>query len=295
MNDLAPRSLGDIEARFLARRAGAPEAAAAAEAAIRCALGIAAGEPALAPLLSAARAVGQAVEDHGAGFPPGREPAYHDRHHQAEAALAMGWLTAAAREAGLISAAEAGLGTLAMIGHDLFHDGSEAGPPGRLERQSADAAAALAGAAGLDADTLFTLRRMIEGTEFARLPEPGLLLALAREADVLGSLCPRLGWRLGEALAAERRADGDVHAARAASFAGRLAFLAILPAPTPPGIALGLAQARADQIAAFVQAATDAGLPAATPATCAAALDTLPRNLARARYEAALRGGRAAP
>ena len=262
---------------------------------MRCALGTAAADPGMAPMLRAALAVGAAVERHGAGFAPGREPAYHDRHHQAEAALAMGWLTAAAREAGLISAAEAGLGTLAMIGHDLLHDGREAGPPGRLERQSADATAALAGAAGLGAGELTALRRLIDGTEFARPPEPGILLALAREADVLGSLCPLLGWRLGEALAAERRADGDALAGRVASFAGRLGFLGVLPAPTPPGQALGLAQALADQIAAFARAASAAGLPAATPAAAAAALDTLPRVIARAHYEAALPGGRAAP
>lgn len=262
---------------------------------MRCALGTAAAAPAMAPMLRAALAVGAAVERHGAGFPPGAEPAYHDRHHQAEAALAMGWLTALAREAGLITAAEAGLGTLAMIGHDLLHDGSEAGPTGRLERQSADAAAALAIAEGLGAGDVAELRRLILGTEFARPPEPGSLLALAREADVLGSLCPTLGWRLSDALAAERRADGDAQADRVASFAGRLGFLGVLPAPTPPGQALGLAQARADQIAAFARAAADAGLPAATPAAGAAALDTLPRDIARARYEAALLGGRAAP
>lgn len=295
LNDPAPRSLGEIEARFLARRAGPPDAAAAAEAAMRCALGASAAKPALTPLLRASVALGQAVEDHGAGFPPGREPAYHDRHHQAEAALAMGWLAAAAREAGLISAAEAGVGTLAMIGHDLLHDGSEAGPPGRLERQSTDAAAALAAAAGVRAEAIATLRRLIEGTEFARPAAPGILLALAREADVLGSLCPLLGWQLGEALAAERRADGDAQAGRVASFAGRLGFLGVLPPPTLPGAALGLGQARADQIAAFAGAAATAGRPAATPAAGAAVLDTLPRDIARALYEAALSGSGAAP
>ncbi len=298
LNDPIPRSLNEIEARFLARRAGPPDAAAAAAAAMRCALGPSTAEPALAPLLRAAVALGQAVEDHGAGFPPGREPAYHDRHHQAEAALAMGWLAAAAREAGLISAAEAGVGTLAMIGHDLLHDGSEAGPAGRLERQSADAAAALALAEGVRAEAIATLRRLIEGTEFARPAGPGILLALAREADVLGSLCPRLGWRLGEALAAERRADGDAHADRVASFSGRLGFLSVLPPPTAIGRALGLAEARAAQVAAFTRAAADAGVGATTPAAAAAALDALPRDAARAAYDAALAalgGDHAAP
>ncbi len=262
---------------------------------MRCALGAGWGEVAFIPLLHAARATGRAVEAHGAGFPPGAEPAYHDRHHQAEAALAMGWLTAIAREAGLVTAAEAGLGTLAMIGHDLLHDGSEAGPPGRLERQSAEVAAALAGAAGLGAAELAELRRLILGTEFARPPEPGLLLALAREADVLGSLCPRLGWQLGEALAAERRTDGDAQASRVASFAGRLSFLCALPPPTAPGRTLGLAVALADQVAAFARAAAEAGLAAATPAAGAAALDALPRDVARAHYDDALVAGRAAP
>ncbi|MBR0657547.1 hypothetical protein [Plastoroseomonas arctica] len=298
MNDPVPTSFADIEARLLARRAGPPDAAAAAEAAMRCALGAAASSPTLAPMLRAAIAVGEAVERHGAAFPPGAEPAYHDRHHQAEAALGMGWLTAAAREAGLITVDQAGLGTLAMIGHDLLHDGSEAGPPGRLERQSADEVAQLATAQGLAAADVAELHRLILGTEFARTPEPGTLLALAREADLLGSLCPTLGWRLSQALAAERRADGDVQADRVASFSGRLGFLGVVPPPTPVGRMLGLAESRAAQIEAFTRAAADAGLPAATPAAAAAALDTLPRDAARALYVSALAvltAGRPAP
>jgi len=284
-----PTEFADIEARLLARRAGPPLAVAAAEAAMRCAIGAdATASPAMAPMLRAAVAVGAAVERHGAAFPPGAEPAYHDRHHQAEAALVMGWLTAAARRAGLITPAEAALGTLAMIGHDLFHDGSEAGPPGRLEALSATATAALAAAEGVPPGVTEALRMLILGTEFARAPEPGLLLALAREADLMGSLCPRLGWQLSEALAAERRADGDAHAGRVASFAGRLGFLGIVPPPTPIGRSLGLAEARDAQVAAFAHAAADAGLDAATPATAAAALDALPRAAARARYVAAL-------
>ncbi|MBR0662868.1 hypothetical protein GXW71_00730 [Roseomonas hellenica] len=282
----APASLAEAEAYFLARRAGPPDAAAAGEAAMRWALGDAL--PAWPALLHAAQAIGAAVERHGAGFPPGAEPAYHDRHHQAEAGLAMGWLCGAARAAGLLSAEQAGIGVLAMAGHDLLHDGTETGPPGRLEAQSAAATAAIAAASGVVPATAALVHDLILSTEFTRPLGPELLPHLAREADLMGSLCPVLGWRLSEALAAERRAAGHPAPDHVASFAGRLGFLHILPTATPIGVGFGLEAAGRAQIAAFGRAAQRLGLIDTAPDAAAAALDRLPRDQARALYDAAL-------
>jgi hypothetical protein len=74
------------EARLLARRSRAADPAGAAIEA----LGLASGTPQPADLAAVARAIGEAVQAHGASFPAGQEPAYHNRHHQAEATLAAG-------------------------------------------------------------------------------------------------------------------------------------------------------------------------------------------------------------
>lgn len=281
-----PASLAEAEAYFLARRAGPPDTAAAAEAAMRAALGEAL--PAWPAMLEAAQAIGAAVERHGAGFPPGAEPIYHNRHHQAEAALAMGWLCGAACSAALLSAEQAGIGVLAMAGHDLLHDGTETGPPGRLEAQSADMTAAIAASSGVAAATVTLVHALILSTEFTRPLGPELLPHLAREADLMGSLCPHLGWQLSEALAAERRATGHPAPDHVASFAGRLGFLRILPTATTVGREFGLEVSGRVQIAAFGHAARQLGLADATPDAAAAALDRLPRGQARALYDATL-------
>lgn len=281
-----PASLAEAEAYFFARRAGPPDAAAAAEAAMRAALGEVL--PAWPAMLQAARAIGAAVERHGAGFPPGAEPIYHNRHHQAEAALAMGWLCGTARSARLLSAEQAGIGVLAMAGHDLLHDGTETGPPGRLEMQSADTTAAIAAASGVASATVALVHALILSTEFTRPLGPDLLPHLAREADLMGSLCPHLGWQLSEALAAERRATGHPTPDHVASFAGRLGFLRILPTATSTGRDFGLEASGRAQIAAFGHAARQLGLADTTPDAAAVALDRLPRDQARALYDAAL-------
>uniref|UniRef100_UPI0018DF29B4 hypothetical protein n=1 Tax=Roseomonas rosulenta TaxID=2748667 RepID=UPI0018DF29B4 len=176
-------------------------------AAVRAALADAAGtvDPS-APAHRAALAIAQAVQDHGAGFPPGREPAYHDRLHQAEATRAMGWLAGAARHDGLLSREEAGLAVAAMAAHDLLHDGQAHAERGLLERRSAEAAAAIAAAQGLPPDEIAALRRIVLATTWPweHGEATDLPCRLAREADLFASSLPRLGPRLGRLLAREQ-------------------------------------------------------------------------------------------
>lgn len=220
--------------------------------------------------------------------------AYHNRHHVAEAVLAMGWLCGVARRMGVISPTEGVRGVIAMVGHDLLHDGTPPGG-GELEARAADAVIDALQATGRDRATL---RAVILGTDpylvaenAARaagdLPASRLgngvdtLCALANEADVFASLLPDLGEHLTECLALEWRRGGHARADEVESYASRLAFLTSYLRLTPWAAALGIGDLLARQIRAFecIDCPAHSG---------AAALDALPMPEARRRYHSAL-------
>jgi hypothetical protein len=229
------------------------------------------------PARRAAVAIAAAVERHGAAFPPGREPAYHDRHHQAEATRAMGWLAGAARQAGLLSAHEAELAVAAMAAHDLLHDGRVHAERGLLERRSADTAAAIARDAGMDAQDVALLRRIVLATTWPweEAEAEGLACHLAREADLFGSALPRLGPRLSRLLAQELAAAGQPDAAAVATHVARVALLQVLPEPSAAARALGLEAARRIQLRAYAAVAERLALDPPAPQAGAAALDAM--------------------
>jgi hypothetical protein len=233
----------------------------------------------------AARGIADAVLRHAAGFAPEPEPAYHDVAHQAEATLAMGWLCAAARARGLLTARQTVAGVLAMAGHDLLHPGLPAAP-GVLEARSADLSVAIAAEAGLDAGVCDDIRRVILATDPLRPPEQragdDLLARLGQEADLFGSLTPGLGWRLSAALAREWAAAGLRGDPAVDSYAGRLRWLRGLRRATEPGRVFGLDVAVADQIAA-----TEA-CGGGDAAAGAARLDAMAPAAARALWRTAL-------
>jgi hypothetical protein len=245
---------------------------------------------------AAVRALAAAVQTEGAVKP---ELPYHNRHHVAEAVLAMGLLCALARLDGLIDPELAVLGIAAMIGHDRGHDGSPPGD-GRLERQAAELTRPDLVAAGLAPAARAVVTDVILATDPGRVTAnagraagclpgdprgPGfdLLCHMANEADVFASLLPSRGWRMGAALAAEWRGGGHARAATVDSFSGRLAFLRLYRRFSPPAEKLGLGRAVAQQVAAFAWGA-------ASPEDGAAALDRLPRRAAYLRYMDALKG-----
>jgi len=276
----SPRTvLRQAEADLMARRAAAADMAEAVLAALGGLDGAASAVPGAA---AAGQAIAAAVATHRAQFPPGREPPYHDMHHQAHATVAMGWLCAEACRRNALTPAEAVGGILAMAGHDLLHDGSVP-QPGVLEARSADATAALAAGAGVAAPTIALIRRIIAATDPHRPPDPADLPArLAREADLFESITPDLGWRLGAALAREWRAAGSAPEPPIDSYAGRLAFLRALPPTTAMGRVFGLEAAVADQLAAL------AALGAGAAEAGAARLDALPAEAAQAAFRQAL-------
>ena len=226
---------------------------------------------------AAAMAIAEAVQRHGAAFAPGSEPPYHDRHHQAEAIIATGWLAGFARVRGLLDARTALLAVAAMAGHDLLHDGSAGGPRGGLEARSADAAAAIARAAGLDDEGIAAIRRIIRATTWPWQDDeaPDLACRLAREADLFGSTLPCLGPMLARRLAVELAMAGQPDAEAVASHAARLNLLRQMRPHSPPAHAFGLDRTRMQQIAAYGAVARCLGAEPALPEAGAAALDAM--------------------
>jgi hypothetical protein len=251
---------------LLARRERAPDVAASvAEAFAACGVTDHA-------VLEAGRRIAAAVERHGAGFAPGEEPAYHDRHHQAEAVLATGWMARA------VPAESAACCVLAMAGHDLLHDGTL--QPG-LEARSASATLALC--ATLPEAMRREIRRLILLTDPTAPAPTDLAGRLVREADLFGSLTPRLGPRLSAALAREWTRAGHPDAAALLSFSARAALLTrpagFSEAACETGLAAGV-RAQQDALARAGEAqSAEAG---------AALLDRLPREAAEARHREAL-------
>lgn len=266
------RALAAAEAFLLARRAGDPAVEAAAREALRDAAG---PDATTRPEGRAAMILAGMVERHGMSFPAGREPAYHDRHHQAEAILAMGWLAGAARRRGLLDARGAARAVAAMAGHDLLHDGSVGGARGELERRSAAATDEVAASCGVDADGRAEIGRIILATTWPweEAEAPDLACRLAREADLFASTLPALGMPLARRLARELAAAGQPDAAAVASHVARMALLRMLPPATEAAHALGLDAARDAQIAAYARVAERLGAGSAEAA--AAALDAM--------------------
>jgi hypothetical protein len=294
-----PRRLASIEAEFFALRRRPADLPAAFAAAVAVATGCdGEGDAAVGSACEAGARLADAVS---------RAPnnlAYHNPHHFAETVLVMGWLCGMARRAGRLGAAQAGLGVVAMVGHDFLHDGSPASG-GRLEAIAA--AATLRALCGVDLtdEARETVRAVILGTNpdlvrsnaarAAGLAPEGplgeavdLLCALGNEADVFASFLPDMGPRQSELLAMEWQAGGHAQAADVLGYANRLAFLRLYDRLTPMARQMGIATLRARQFAAF---ACGAGLleVGGTPDEGAAALDALPPRDARRRFTSCLR------
>jgi hypothetical protein len=290
-----------VERRFLRMRQGPPN--------LRDAMGrafayvganVTDSDIRLGRLFQAGMAVAAAVDTEVAGARAAgeQELAYHNRHHFAEATLAMGWLCATARERGAISLHQAVLGVIAMVGHDFRHDGSWK-QTGALEKIAADGVVALAAEAGVDDEDQLGLHAIILATampavrankiraeELDRLgfAQSGLdaVCLMASEADVLTSLMPGLGCRLGYALAAEWAAQPGTPPMDPSSFGGRVAFLRLHDYLSDAAVELGLSRMHVSQFMAFRQLAVQSG-DAAEPEAGAALLDRLPpRQAARA-------------
>ena len=231
------------------------------------------------------------------------ELAYHNRYHFTEATLAMGWLCAIARARGMITLHQAVLGVVAMVGHDFGHDGSW-NQTGELEEISATAVAAIAASVGVGPEDRMALRGIVLATALNTVRENKIRAAereraghrqvgvdalhlIASEADVLTSLMPGLGCRLGHALAAEWAANPGTPPLDPASFTGRVAFLRLHDYLSDASIELGLLRMHVSQVMAFRQLAVRWGQVAKAEAG-AALLDRLPPRQAARIFTAAM-------
>ena len=256
-------------------------------------------------LLQAGLAVAAAVDADAARRVAARhtELAYHNRYHFCEATLAMGWLCAIAYTRGTISLHQAVLGIVAMVGHDYGHDGTW-DQTGALEELAANAVAAIAASVGVGSDDRSALRGIVLATALpavrankaraAELERAGhcqsgaaAMHLMASEADVLTSLMPSLGCRLGHALAAEWAINPGTPPLDPASFTGRVAFLGLHDYLSDASIELGLRHMHVSQVMAFRQLAASWDQPP-LPEAAAAILDQLPPRQATRLFAAAM-------
>ncbi len=245
-------------------------------------------------------AVAQAIEAMPRLTP---EPLYHDRYHTAEVTQSMAWLCRVGMAQGVVTPTDAVRGVVAVIGHDMHHDGSLT-RGGVLEERARAGVEPIARAAGVAEDDLAAIADIIRATDpgliagnAARLTGSGapgpfgrghdVLRVLANEADLCGSLMPVLGPRLGALLAAEWAASGDATLLHVGSAAGRLSFLQAQVSFSGPATAIGLPASRACCLAAYCAAGL-ALAGDATPEAGAAALDRLDPAAAAAAYAEAL-------
>ena len=226
---------------------------------------------------------------------------YHGRHHAVDATLAMAALCSEAVRLGMIDRQHAACGVIAMVGHDMLHDGALPGG-GVLERRSQAAVALILGRSGIGVADAAMIEAVILATDPDRvvanaarlgaesLPLPqDVLNKLANEADVFGSLLPRLGPMLVRALAEEWRPLGDPALLAVAKPTARLAFLRGVPRFSRPAIAVGLTEALGRGLSAYAEIGGQWGA-AATPEAGCAVLDMQADSKADAIYNDALTG-----
>jgi hypothetical protein len=287
-------TLAAIAERFAALRAVPPDLSDAVAAAFATVAGPD-PSPELRTLQAACEKLAHAIDASAQGRP---ELPYHNRYHFAETVLAMGWLCRVARERGHFPASLAGLGIIAMTGHDWGHDGSCNGH-GRLEQEAAEAVLRVVSPLPYSGGDI--VRAVIIGTDPARVAENAaraagklpagklgrdvdLLCKIANEADVFASFLPELASQQSEALAQEWR--GTEAGEKVTSYSGRLAFLRTYDCFSTSARSLGLAALRDRQVEAFAHVGAGG-----SPEDGAAALDRMPQKKARAAYWTALGNG----
>jgi hypothetical protein len=164
------------------------------------------------------------------------ELAYHNREHVKDALVALKLLADAAPNA--LAAEDLHLTILAMVGHDLGHDGLPNRSPRQLEIRSWQMICSLIDLSTLGHQRLRRLRTIILMTDpkdyprLAQRSRPSVLstqIALAVDADLFASLLPSRGFLLGARLADEQIRAGLPQAKSLASLNGRAGFLKFAP------------------------------------------------------------------
>ena len=194
----------------------------------------------------------------------GCELAYHNREHVKDVLVALKLLADAAPNA--LAAEDLHLTILAMVGHDLGHDGLPNRSPRQLEIQSSQMVCSLMDPSTLGHQRLRRLRTIILMTDpkdYPRLAQRSrssvlsTQIALAVDADLFTSLLPSRGFLLGARLAEEQVHAGLPHAISLATLQGRAGFLKFAPLLSAAIKSLGM-QALIDAQLAVIQRLSEA-------------------------------------
>ena len=200
----------------------------------------------------------------------GLEPAYHNRLHMADTLVSLTLLLKVQRQ--LASATSPTtrrhewLALLAMLAHDLLHDGSVNQYPTQLESRSAKALKPLMQQHGMSRQDQRVVEHLILKTdpqcvrqthaEVAGRPfvleDMDCLAVLVQEADIVASTLAVTGTDLTRSLAQEWESDQPAMAKTLLTVEGRLRFLeygALFSSPA--SLWMGIQQARQAQIDAI--------------------------------------------
>lgn len=189
------------------------------------------------PLSAALLALANQVETDGLQRAnQNREWAYHNRNHIRDALVALNLLLKACPHP--LTSEDEQVTILAMVGHDLGHEGLPNQFPRELETQSWERVAVLLKPLALKPHTLRQIRTLILMTDpkdYPRLAQrrrSSVLttqIGLAVDSDLFASLLPSCGFRLGSLLADEQVAAGLSQARGFATLRGRAMFLRSAP------------------------------------------------------------------
>ena len=173
----------------------------------------------------------------------GVEPAYHNRLHTADTMVSLTLLLQAQRQLSgrdpVASARHERLSLLAMLAHDLLHDGGVNQFEAQLESRSVQALTPLMQHHGLPGSDQAVVRHLILKTDAQAVPathkqiagrpfdldDLECLTVLVQEADIMASTLPSTGPSLTHHLAEEWTRSNPSQARQLLTPAGRLRFL----------------------------------------------------------------------
>ncbi len=166
----------------------------------------------------------------------GLELAYHNRDHIRDTLVALNLLLKASPSP--LSLEDKQVTIVAMVGHDLGHEGLPNRLPRELEAKSWGLASTLLKPLALGRQTLKRLQTIILMTDpkdYSRLAARvrhsvlSIQIGMAVDADLFASLLPSRGFRLGSRLADEQVHAGVPQAKGFATLKGRAMFLKSAP------------------------------------------------------------------
>jgi hypothetical protein len=197
----------------------------------------------------------------------GLEPGYHNRLHTADTLVCLTLLLQAQRQFTTDDSAaplrHERLSLLAMLAHDLLHDGGVNQFPAQLETRSVQALSPLMQRHGMPPSDQALVRHLILKTDAQVVSSTHALIAdrpftahdvdclavLVQEADVMASTLSSTGHALTKNLAAEWAQSNPTEASRLVTPEGRLRFLERAALfSSPASLLLGVQSARQNEM-----------------------------------------------